>query len=186
MTSREDKLKAIGLSTSYKTNMISNKALDELYNKTISNKDSHNDTHKDIQKKKRDNTIISKSKCAKVADDDLYYIVTLNFINKLLESMKKPKINKLTEFINIDKDNIITDECKQILSNELPNIVLIFGKLKINYRQKDTLKNYVVYVIKKMIYYCGYTLKTYNYTKTKKMDTEKFNIKRYTEYSVLD
>ena len=172
--SRADKLKVIGLNESLTIEQINDDVLDNLYNKTIDPDKQKNNTH------------IKKSKHIKINKNNEKYILTLNFLNALLTSLNKEKIDDIIKFKDIRKDELLKPECKQILENYLDKITAQFGKVKLNYRHRHNFKNYIITIIKHIVTVCGYTFKPLNKQVNTLIGNNLYKHSRITIYSVLD
>jgi hypothetical protein len=146
--SRSDKLTEIGLNESYTTNDINDNILDRIYG--------------DIMKKKENIELtkgqyVSKPKNDKVLLDDPRYKLTIEILNAILLALNKKKINSVTEFININKDDLSKNECKHVICAYHQKIVDLFEKYGVNefYRLKGN--NYVINYIRSIVVNCGYS-----------------------------
>jgi carboxylesterase type B len=105
--------------------------------------------------------------------------VALDVINDILEVIGENKIEKLEDFQNIMRDELIKDECKKVIENHEKYIFTYFKKADLGYYQKARLSTYVLSVLKGMIKNLdGYDLISKNH-KNKKGTTANF-----TTYSI--
>lgn len=86
-------------------------------------------------------------------------IIVLDVLNELLIALNKKKINNIIEFKNIRKDNLLKPECKDVLSNYIEKLALLFKYIDIYYKHNNNSKYYTITVIKYIIKSCGYLLK---------------------------
>lgn len=162
---RNIKLKELGLDEKCPKKDISDKVLDTLYKKFINEK-KEND--KNIKNKIKNNDqkgqiYIKKTKMKiKVDKESEQYKITLEFLNTILTTMEKEQINDITEFKDINRNNLIKDECKKIVDDYLERIIKQFGKTKIAYRNRNTVDHYIISLIKYMAINCGYSFKSHN------------------------
>jgi len=67
------------------------------------------------------------------------YQFALKFVNKLLKNMKKSEINDLTDFKDIDRDDIITEKNTEMLTKMENELYMYFDKTLCGYyRKTDT------------------------------------------------
>src|SRR5438477_7069284 len=64
------------------------------------------------------------------------YNIALEFINKILNNINKPKIKELTEFTNIDREDIIKEINIGTLKEMENEIFKFFNKKKCGYYRK--------------------------------------------------
>lgn len=145
--SREDKLIAVGLDKNTDQTVISNEILNKIYT-NISN-------NKPIPKKKS-NIITKEAKCDKVANDHPKYIAGIAFLNDLLVAMGKDRITEMTDFKGINRNDLLSDNCKGVLNNHLEGLVKTFGKSTLLYDKRNKITTYILSVIKRVIMNCGY------------------------------
>ena len=84
-------------------------------------------------------------------DKYILYNIVLNVVNDLLEIMEENKIEKLEEFKNINRDDLLQDKCKKVIEANEEYILNKFKKSEIRYYQKDRLSTYVLSVLKGMV-----------------------------------
>ena len=144
--SREEKFKLIGLTDIFPE--ISDETLAKMYNNYIKNKCPL-----------YGNITIIKAKNEKVSNDSEKYKVTINFLNDILQAINHNAITEITQFNNVSKIELLTNQCNIVLDLHIESIINIFGKTKINYGSRTKMKYYVISVIKSIITNCGYSIK---------------------------
>lgn len=196
--SRIDKLKAIGLDESLTKRQLSDKILDEFYNKFMmeKKKNSSNDTSSGKQigestdnkakTKLKSGTHIKKPKNPKIDKNDGKYIITLQFLNALLTVLNKDNIDDIIMFKDIKRDDLLKPECNAVLEDYLEKLTKQFGKIKLRYRRRNNTKNYIITIIKCLSSICGYTFKSYNHQTVKKINTNEFQCNNLILYSIYD
>ena len=90
------------------------------------------------------------------------YCTTLKFLNKILVNIGKPEINDLVEFVAIDRDDIIKDVNKAVISDMEDEIYDAFGKAQVGYYSRNKVKYYILSLIKGMLDDLGYQIKSVN------------------------
>ncbi|ARF09926.1 hypothetical protein Indivirus_5_49 [Indivirus ILV1] len=80
-----------------------------------------------------ENTKVVKNKVDK---DDNKYKVALKLINKILVNIGKDEINDLTDFKDIDREDIIKDVNKEALTGMEKELFPLFNKDKVGYYRK--------------------------------------------------
>lgn len=85
-----------------------------------------------------------------MSEYDQKYIIALKFVNKLLENMGKEEINNLCDFKNIDREDIITDDNKQVAFDMENEMFGPFDKWKCGYYSRNKVKTYVMSVLRGM------------------------------------
>ncbi len=147
MSSKEDKLKAI-------SEQLSEEEIDIIYKKHIINKNKVNKDGKYIVKK---NKVDKEKKPTKIIDKTTEkYKILLKFINKILVNIDKDEINNLTQFVNVDRLDIIKPENKVILDEMAKELFIHFNKKKCSYYKKTN--NIVTNCIRGMCKEAGLTL----------------------------
>lgn len=96
----KDKLKAVNI-----------KSLDDLTKEDIDL------IYKAHMKKKKKTIVKKKNNVKKIYEDDELYKVILEYLNKILENMNKEPIKKITEFKDIDRNDIIHERNSKILDD---------------------------------------------------------------------
>jgi hypothetical protein len=77
------------------------------------------------------------------------YMVALKFVNGILENINKSKINDLTEFNNVDRNDIIIEKNIELLTKMEPEIWKHYSKVKCGaYHKSD---NRVLNILRGMI-----------------------------------
>jgi len=72
------------------------------------------------------------------------YKIALKFINKILINLKKDELDDLTNFKNIDRENIILDINKKTLNDMEKEIFKYFDKAKCGYYRRNDTKHYIL------------------------------------------
>ena len=72
------------------------------------------------------------------------YKITLKFVNKLLENIGYKKINDLTEFKNINRDDIIKNKNKKSLDAMEKEFLKYFDKSDIGWYRKASVDYYIL------------------------------------------
>ena len=75
----------------------------------------------------------------------------LEFINKLLVNMNKPEISVLTDFKNVTKDEISTNQNNELAKVYVNKFLKYFKKGDIKYYETTRAKNYVIILLKNII-----------------------------------
>ena len=78
------------------------------------------------------------------------YNILLKFINKLLENMNKNNIDIITDFKEISREELIIEDNNRIFNDMKEEIMTSFNKYKLKYTQEDTIKTYIITIIKLM------------------------------------
>ena len=74
--------------------------------------------------------------------------ILLVFINKILININGSTITNLTDFVNIDKDDIIKDENKKLILEFEKDFFHIFDKKKFGWSRRNCTKNYILTFIR--------------------------------------
>ncbi len=168
--SRQDKIKAIGLKGKYTKIHLPNNILNNIYQMEIN-----------IQKNQVKSYIYTKKpKNPKVNNNDIKYTTVLKFLNKLLEQLNMENIINITEFKNIKRNDILSNQCKIIINNNIDELCKAFGKVKLDYYNRNIRKAYMATLLRKLVTLCGYTLESRR--KDKKIRNK---IISWYEYSVI-
>lgn len=138
-----------------------------------------------FRKKSVNETSTINTKYPKVDKDDEKYIVTLKFLNELLTVLNKEKIDDITMFKNILRDDLLKPECNNVLENNISDLTKIFGKIRLQYRHRNTIKCYIISVIKTISKMCGYSFKSRNRSAIRKIDTTQFQTYNIASYSII-
>lgn len=72
------------------------------------------------------------------------YNLILRFVNTILKNIGKDKINDLTDFKDISRDDFMVDENKDIFMEYQTEIFELFDKKKIGYYRKNETKCYTL------------------------------------------
>ena len=84
------------------------------------------------------------------------YRVLLKLVNKILKNIEKEEINDLTEFINIDRDDIIKDVNIKALKSMSKELFKHYDKYKCGYYRKSV--GYVLNCLRGMLKELGFQL----------------------------
>lgn len=144
--SREDKLRKLGFEKY--ANIIHDQMLDIFYDKFI------NATLEDSVDIENDNiyeTMLSKIK----------ELIALKYVNKLLINIGREKITNITDFSNINRDDIIKEDNKKICDEMIEEIFGPFNKGKCGYYRKNS-EQYALTLLKGIVNEIGYVLKKKN------------------------
>lgn len=110
----------------------------------------------------------SKIKNNRVDKDSDKYKVLLKFVNKILTNLNKAEVDDLTQFINIDRDDIIKDINKDSLVAMEDELFPLFDKSKVGYyRQTDSR---ALSILRGLVKEAGYDL-----VRKKKEKSDRFN-----------
>ena len=121
-----------------------------------------------------------KPKNPKVNNDDIKYKVVLKFLNEILEQLNVEDITNITEFRNIKRNDILSDQCKIIIDNNIDNLCGAFGKVKLDYYNRSIRKAYMATLLRRLVTLCGYSLESRR--KDKKIRNK---IISWYEYSII-
>lgn len=146
--SRDDMLTAIGLSKDTSEKKLDNDILLTLYEDHLKKKNQRGEKA----------TVVKQALNDKLQKGNPNYDAVLDFLNALLPKLKKKPIKSLIEFKNIRRDDLLTDECNEVLNEHIDKLVNIFGKNKLKIAQRDSISSYIITVIKNIVSLCGYNL----------------------------
>jgi len=117
--------------------------------------------------------------------DSKKYNVTLEFVNKLLINLNKTPINNLKNFKDIDRDDIISDINKNLVSDFEKHFFPLFDKNKFGWSRRNCTRNYILTFIR---YACNEI--NLDFKSKKKNKTVEINGKNYQKicmtYSITD
>ena len=82
--------------------------------------------------------------------------VFLKFLNKMLVNLEKEKINKVTDFKKIDREDIL--EQKSVFASMENDLFLHFDKIKCGWYRRNYTRDYNMTFFKKAIELLGYKL----------------------------
>lgn len=131
--SKLDKLKKLGLE-SYTA--LPDKYVDKLY-------ESFKEEFKDKTKEQPSNDKLEKT-INKINDSDTKYQVLLKFVNCILNNLNRPTIIKLTEFADIDRQDIIRNENNECLNKMEREIFKYFDKKKSGWYRRNIVEHYIL------------------------------------------
>jgi hypothetical protein len=86
-----------------------------------------------------------------VNDKNIMYNIVLNVVNDLLETIGRDKIERLEDFKEIRRDELMQNKCKDVIENNKEYIFSKFKKAEIRYYQRDTLTTFVISALKGMV-----------------------------------
>lgn len=69
----------------------------------------------------------------KVSKENDKYKVILKLINKILVNLEKPEIDDITQFVNIDREDVIKEKNCQVMTEMEPELFPLFNKDKCGY-----------------------------------------------------
>jgi len=176
--SKEDKLKAIGLPIDFNKEKITDDILDEIYNEVV-------EENQKKQKCLKNVTGIKKSKYEKVDNDSTTYKLTLNLLNDLLKQFGKNPITEITQFRDIDRNNLLDSKCDEILNAHINEIINHFGKTRIRYNTRSESNCYVLSLIKYLTSLCGYTFSSTRSNYLVKDSHGKYDVEGTTYYHII-
>ena len=136
---REDKIKALNINEKLLKNDLEDELINQLYNEFCVSKSDKVTTKKQVDK--------NSSK----------YKLTLEFLNELMLGMGKNKIDDILDFKDIKKDDLLSDECNKIMDQYMDKFIDEFGKTKLLYRKKESINNYILTLLRKIISDIGLT-----------------------------
>jgi hypothetical protein len=122
----------------------------------------------------KENKYISKPKTDKVSNDDERYVLTLQILNAVLAKLNKPKINNITEFKNMDKEDLLKSECKNIICSHYQIILDLFKKYGVTefFQLKGNI--YVINFVRFLAINCGYNFVSMQKEVRKRTDKHKY------------
>ena len=168
---RQIKLKAIGLDPNVNEDYISNVALDKLYGDSI---DSSDESFGSIRKIKLETVgldgnmttnEISNAVLDKLFNDHLQrydsndqkrYDITLKLFNALLSKIGLYNIDHLLDFKDIKRDDIIKEECYDVIKEFMPNLLKLFSRKELRYYKMDHTENYITILLRSLTRLNGY------------------------------
>ena len=158
--SRNTKLLHIANNFDYSSDKIIDKMFKYMNNCIEPEENSDTEDEEEIPKKKAIK-VKKKTKDECIEDDKVVnsekYKLVLKFANGLLENSGKDPIERLTEFRNIGKEYIVTNENTQYLKDMTDELFKTFDKTRCRYYPKNS-KNWVLNVLRGMIKNIGYDL----------------------------
>lgn len=103
----------------------------------------------------------TENELAMIDDKKLKNQVAVDFLNDILISINRNKINFVREFRDVSKDDLLSDSCIKALNKNIVMLVKTFGKTNLSYARRNVVENYILIVLKKMIDMCGFRLVSY-------------------------
>lgn len=120
----------------------------------------------------------------KIAKTDSKYKTALKLINKILINIDKDQIDDLTNFIDIDRNLIISDKNKNELVKMEKELFKHFDKKKFGWYSRSSVKNYILSFLRHMCNDIG--LKFSYYQKDTNTSANGLNYRKtYTYYSII-
>lgn len=116
----------------------------------------------------------------KIDKDSTKYKIALKFINNLLKNIGKKEINDLTEFKNINREDIIRPINVTMLENMMDVILKYYGKNEIGWYRKEIVKNYILAFIR-----CICRELNFKFTVKKRNKQTNCHIKLQNLYSII-
>lgn len=153
---RNEKLNLLGLE--HQAKKLSDEILDIIYDKYLSMKDNIID--------------INSHNIEEDVNHKIKKIIILKILNSILEVSNLQKINRLEDFIDVDKDVIMKEDTKQILIDTDNDVSKYFNKSQIGYYRK-TAPAYQLNIIRGLVNSVGYKMD--RNCKTKMTNGEKTN-----------
>jgi hypothetical protein len=106
--------------------------------------------------------------------------IVLDILNDLLQVMGKDKITNLEDFKNIRREELVKKECEKLIQNNESYIFTHFEKSKLGYYTRNSVKSYILTILKNMIKEIdNYKFVSMNHKNKKKSDKT-----NYTTYSI--
>jgi len=84
--------------------------------------------------------------------------IALRFVNKILENINHQPVDKLTDFVDIDRDLIIKDINNKVLEEMNEEIINNFNKRKIGYYDRAKIKHLIMSYLRGICVELGYNL----------------------------
>ena len=163
--SRIEKLKLIGLDESCSKRQLSDKLLNNLYEKFLALKKE--------QEKPKPSVHISKAKNEqKTGKEDPKYKLFLEFLNSIMVKIGKDQINDITQFKEIKREDLLKPECLQVLNQYLERLTKQFDKHNFAYQFKDETESYIIILIKRITHQLGYNFESKKKETIKKANDE--------------
>ena len=182
--SKTEKLKEFGLDENSFKKQTKDKLLDISYNKIVelNNKLKENEKIYQNPKSKRN---VKKPKTYQNIDktDDKYKLV-LEFLNALLVVIGKPQIDDITKFQNIKREDLLKQECTQVLNNYLDRLVKEFGKSTLLYSKRHKIDTYLLTIIKSIVLNWGYQFKSYQKHTSKQISDNLYDRNYWMVYTI--
>lgn len=117
----------------------------------------------------------------KLDKSDEKYKLALKFINNILVNAQKSEINDILEFKDINRQQIVTQQNLDILTNMESEIYKLFDKVKCGFYRKSD--NYVINCLRGMIKQIGYKIILEQKDKTVNINGESYR-KKYMIYHI--
>ena len=76
--------------------------------------------------------------------------ILLDFVNALLVQINKNQIDDLIQFIDINREDLVTQECNKIYQEHESKIFTVFSKQKCRWYKRKEIKNYVLTLLRTM------------------------------------
>lgn len=137
--SKDDKLVIIKREIKY----VPDDYIDKLYD-VIKN-------HKSNETDNNDNTMIIE-----IDTTSDKYKMALKFVNRILKNLGKEEIDKLTDFKNIDRLDIIKEENAKLVEEMTDDIFTCFDKVTCRYYRRGKIQHYILTLLRFMCKGIGY------------------------------
>ncbi|ARF08062.1 hypothetical protein Catovirus_1_112 [Catovirus CTV1] len=128
---------------------------------------------------KNDKKILVKGKKT-VDKNNPKYIILLKLINSILTNLKMNNVDDLTEFKNVDRDDIIKEENINTYNKMEKDLFKYFDKKKCQWYRRTQIKNYILSFIRAACEDIGL-----NFTYVTKNKTKNNIVKSYVYYSII-
>jgi len=110
--------------------------------------------------------------------NQIKYNLVLELVNKFLLNMNKPIITELEQFINIVRQDVITEANYKVVEDMEPSILKHFDKAKSGYYQKKRAgDNYPVNFLRGLLRQINYKLEHKEEDKTIKINNQSYRQK---------
>lgn len=180
--SKLEKLKILGLESSL---VLPDEYVDSLYKLFKDNPIKNINNCQEVIKNKIDHEVIVKQSKNyidtqnRVDSSNPRYQILLKFINCILTNLNKSSIIKLTEFIDIDRQDIIKPINNDSFEKMEDEIFKYFDKMKAGWYRRKTTKGYVLSFLRYACRDIGYDFSYIQKNRQKKGD-----IKSHLFYSI--
>jgi hypothetical protein len=114
-------------------------------------------------------------------NNDPKMVIAMKFINNILTNSNKQEINVITDFKDVKREEIVTQQNLDMLNNMEEEIYKHFSKMGCGYYRKTN--NYVISFFRGMVKELGYTAVANKKDKTQKINGENFR-KTYMFYHI--
>ena len=95
----------------------------------------------------------------KEAEYAIKYDIVRDYVNNILKIVGKEPIDKLTDFVNVKRDDLINEECHQFALNSAKELFDIgFDKTKCGYGNRNLTPNYHITLLRVLLLQIGYVI----------------------------